>query len=94
MTTNQNLIINGSINTGSRTISLEANNNLTIAADLITSNQTASAIRAIAGKNDAAGTATGAILSFLVPPQSLSEEHRVELHFSPEISPAQPASRE
>ena len=49
MTTNQNLIINGSINTGSRTISLK-NNNLTIAADLVTGNQTASAIRAIPEK--------------------------------------------
>jgi filamentous hemagglutinin family protein len=59
MTTNQNLNINGTINAGSSTISLNANNNLTIAADLTTSNQTATAIRAIAGKNDAAGTATG-----------------------------------
>ena len=59
MTTNQNLTINGAINAGSRTISLNANNDLTIAADLTTSNQTASAIRVIAGKNDSAGTATG-----------------------------------
>ena len=59
LTSNGGLTINGALNAGAGTILLEANNDVTIGANLTTANETVDAMKVIAGKDEDEGTETG-----------------------------------
>ena len=59
LTAGRNVVINAAVDVGSGTLTIDADNDLTVGANLTTSSSGNSAIVLTAGKNDAAGTSSG-----------------------------------
>ena len=82
---NGGLTINGALNAGAGTILLEANNDVTIGANLSTANETVDAMKVIAGKDEDEGTETGGDVIISGSPTISVGQLRVVPPFSQEM---------